>query len=50
MLKAFVMGEWVVYQIIRLYCIKYCGTGFGIFLYLFNLNKSADFKFSRSLT
>ena len=32
---------------IRLYCIKYCG--FGIFQYLFNLNTSVGYRFSRGL-
>ena len=36
--KAFGVGERVVYHIIRLRRIKYCG--FGIFQYLFNLNTS----------
>ena len=38
---------WVSELFIRLYCIKYCG--FGIFQYLFNLNTSVGFMFSRGL-
>ena len=45
--KAFGVSEQVVYHIIRLYCIKYCG--FGIFQYLFNLNTSVCLRFSGSL-
>ena len=36
--KAFGVGERVVYHIIRVYCINYCG--FDILQYLFNLNTS----------
>ena len=39
---------WVSELFIRLYCIKYCG--FGIFQYLFNLNTSVGFRFSRGLS
>ena len=38
---------WVSKLFSRLYCIKYCG--FGIFQYLFNLNTSVGFRFSRIL-
>ena len=43
------LSGWVSELFIRLYCItiKYCG--FGIFQYLFNLNTSVGFRFSRGL-